>query len=257
MNSEQDPLAPSLAPVDEQPKKRIGHFLAEGRCVPVGHGYRWLLRGWAIFRMAPLTWMGIAVTFMALMLAVSAIPIPIVNLAANLLVPVFIGGISIGCQAIDDGEEIRFAHLFAGFKSNPGGLLLLGLLYFVAMLVLATVVGVVGALVAWIAGSGYEAASVPLLSLGFLTTLLLFVPMAMAIWLAPPLVVFQRLSAVQAIKTSFSVAWHNFAPFCLYGLLVLLAAVFASLPLLLGWLVLLPVLYASLYAFYRDVFFEP
>jgi uncharacterized membrane protein len=36
----------------------------------------------------------------------------------------------------------------------------------------------------------------------------------------------------------------------------MLAAVVASLPLFLGWLVLVPVVYASLYAFYRDVFFE-
>jgi hypothetical protein len=40
-----------------------------------------------------------------------------------------------------------------------------------------------------------------------------------------------------------------------YGVLVLLLAVCASLPLLLGWLLLLPVIYASLYAAYRDIFF--
>lgn len=254
MNSEPNPFEAAAVRVDQHRDAVIGSFVPEGRCLPVGHGFQWLARGWAIFRTAPGTWMGIAVAFMLLMLAVSSVPF--LDVAVNLLIPVLIGGVSIGCKEIDDGGEVRFMHLFAGFTSNPGGLLLIGLLYLAAMLVLSAVVGVVVALATMLVGSRYDAASLPLLSLGFLTTLLLFVPTAMAIWLAPPLVVFQRLSAVQAIRTSFFAAWRNFAPFCLYGLLVLLAAVIASLPLLLGWLVLLPVLYASLYAFYRDVFFD-
>ncbi|MCP5249570.1 MAG: hypothetical protein H6942_13725 [Candidatus Accumulibacter sp.] len=254
MNVEQKTVEVPVARVDDHRQTVTGNFVPEGRCLPVSHGYQWLLRGWQTFRMAPATWMGIAVAFMVFTLVISAIPF--VNLAVNLLIPVFIGGISIGCKAIEDGQDLRFTHLLAGFSSNPGGLLLIGLLYLLAMLLIAAVVGVVSALGAMVAGSRYDAASFPLLALGFMTTLLLFVPLAMAIWLAPPLVVFHRLSAAQAVKTSFFASWHNFAPFCLYGLLVVLAAVIASLPLLLGWLVVLPVLYASLYAFYRDVFFE-
>jgi len=98
-----------------------------------------------------------------------------------------------------------------------------------------------------------------LLSFGvMLLTVMLFVAfsaLVMAIWLAPPLVIFHEISAFRAIKSSLGVAVRNILPFSVYTLLVLIAAVLASLPLLLGWLVLLPVLYASLYAAYRDLFF--
>ena len=194
--------------------------------------------------------------FVALMMVVSIIPV--VNLAVNLLIPVFIGGIAIGCRAIEDGGGIRFEHLFAGFSHQLGGLLLVGLLYLLAILVvvagfgIVVAVGAVGAL-----GSGGAEGTVSLMIIvGAVVMIVVFVALAMAVWLAPPLVVFHQVSAFQAIKTSFVVSLRNSAPFLVYGLLVLLASIVASLPLLLGWLVLLPVLYASLYACYRDLFFD-
>ena len=211
--------------------------------MPASHGPQWLLRGWTMFRMAPGTWMTIAAAFMVLTLVVSASRL--LNIGVNLLIPVFIGGVCIGCRAIEDGQGIRFTHLLAGFTRKPRGLLLVGLLYMLAVMLLAVTVGVVVAL----SRSGNSL-------LPLLTAVLLFVPLAMAFWLAPPLVVFHDFSALAALRTSFVVAWRNFPPFLFYGALVLCAAVIASLPLLLGWLVLLPVLYASQYAFYCDVFFE-
>lgn len=248
MDRDRNSFDAPLARVGEQGEGVFGKFLPGGRRVPVGNGRRWLLDGWTAFRTAPGTWMSIAVAFMLLTLLVSAVPF--LNMAVNLLIPVFIGGISIGCRAIEHGDGIRFEHLFAGFSRHYSGLFLVGLMYLLAVILLAVVVAVVAALTA------SEQPSLPLRAIGFLTTLVLFVPLAMAVWLAPPLVVFHDLSAGQAIRSSFLVALRNLAPFLLYGALILLLAVLASLPMLLGWLVLLPVLYASLYAFYRDVFFE-
>lgn len=249
MNIEHKPFQAPLLRLDAHGATTSGRFIAEGRRVPVGNCCQWLLNGWAIFHTAPATWMGISAAFLTLTLVVSFIPV--LAVAINLVIPVLIGGVAIGCRAIEDDDRIRFTHLFAGFFRRPGSLLLVGVFYLLAVLALAMVAGLVAA----VGGSGDP--SSPLLTVGFATTLLLFVPLAMAFWLAPPLVVFHDFSALQAIQTSFAVARRNFVPFFLYGVLVLLAAVIASLPLLLGWLLLLPVLYASQYAFYRDVFFEP
>lgn len=249
--NDDNPFKAPLARVHDYHESAPATFLPEGRRVPTGNGYQWLLRAWQIFRASPGTWMGITIAFVLLMMVVSAIPI--LNLAANLLIPVFLGGICIGCRAIDDGEELRFLHLFSGFSQQLGRLLLVGLLYSIAVLLAVAVVGVTAALGA--AGTGQPrvgSVALVLLSLGVLVFLL---PVLLALWLAPPLVVFHDFSAWQAIKTSVVVSLRNSLPLLVYGLLVLIAAVIASLPLFLGWLVLLPMLYASGYVFYRDVFF--
>lgn len=248
MNIEHKPFPATVLQRDAHGATASGRFIPEGRRVPVGNCCQWLLSGWAMLHAAPAAWIGISVAFMTLTLVVSFNPF--LAVAVNLVIPALIGGIIIGCRATEDGDRMRFAHLFAGFSRRPGSLLLVGLFYLLAVLVLATVAG----LVASVGGTGES--SSPLLTVGFATTLVLFVPLAMAFWLAPPLVALHDFSALQAIQTSFAVARLNFAPFFVYGVLVVLGAAIASLPLLLGWLLLLPVLYASLYAFYRDVFFE-
>lgn len=258
MSNYDNPSRAALARTFEDTGNARGSFVPEGRLVSADRGYQWLLRGWGMFRTAPATWIGIALAFMAVVLIVGMIPIA--NIAVNLLIPLFIGGISIGCRAIEDGSGIRFEHLFAGFARQPAGLLMVGVLYLVALLVVALVVGLVATVtgLAAMATLGRDSAddgTLWTLVVSFLAVILIFAPLAMAVWLAPPLVIFHELSAYQAIRISLLVAVRNFPPFLIYGLLVLLASVLASLPLMLGWLVLLPVLYASLYAAYRDLFF--
>ncbi|KFB78532.1 BPSS1780 family membrane protein [Candidatus Accumulibacter cognatus] len=258
MQIDDNPFRRPSARLYDYSESNFGTFIPEGRLVSAGSGLQWLLRGWEMFRTAPGTWIGIAVAFMAVMLIAGMLPL--LNILANLLIPVFIGGISVGCRAIEEGEGIRFEHLFAGFSRQPGGLLMVGLLYLLALLVVAVAVGIIATVTGIAAlatigldGAGSTAAWAVVVS--FLAMILVFAPLAMAVWLAPPLLLFHELSAYQAIKTGVLVALRNFPSFLVYVLLVLVAAVLASLPLLLGWLVLLPVLYASLYAAYRELFF--
>ncbi|MEO7760372.1 MAG: hypothetical protein ABIS68_00530, partial [Casimicrobiaceae bacterium] len=59
-----------------------------------------------------------------------------------------------------------------------------------------------------------------------------------------------------ALKWSFFACLKNMWPFLVYGLITLLLAIVASIPLGLGWLVLGPVIIASVYTSYRDIFFD-
>jgi uncharacterized membrane protein len=59
------------------------------------------------------------------------------------------------------------------------------------------------------------------------------------------------------MKQSFVGSLRNIVPFLLYGLILFLLSIVATLPLLLGWLVLGPVLAASLYTAYKDIYFKP
>jgi len=82
----------------------------------------------------------------------------------------------------------------------------------------------------------------------------LTIPIAMASWFAPALVVFDNMQAWDAMKTSFSACLSNMLPFLLYGIIALMLTVLAMIPFGLGLLVLGPVLIASVYTGYRDIF---
>ena len=88
-----------------------------------------------------------------------------------------------------------------------------------------------------------------------LLILALMLPLIMAIWFAPPLVVFHELGAVESMKASFLGCLRNMLPFLLYGIVLFIASLIASIPFGLGWLVLVPVFVASIYTGYRDIYF--
>ena len=83
----------------------------------------------------------------------------------------------------------------------------------------------------------------------------LLLPLAMATWFAPPLVLFHDMAPLEAMKTSFAGCLKNMLPFLIYGVVLFVAAIVATIPLGLGWLVLGPVLAASVYTAYRDLYF--
>lgn len=229
-----------------------GQFVPEGLSVTADQGIAWFTGGWNLFKRNPGMWIGVAVVNLLIIIVLSIVPL-IGPLAANLLMPVFMGGIMLGCKAIDDGGDISINHLFAGFSNNTGNLVMVGVLYMVGCIAIAIIVGVIGmvGLGAAFAG-GHGLALIPML-LAMLVALALFVPLAMALWFAPSLVVFHEVPPMQAMKTSFFVCLKNIVPFLLYGVITFVAAIVATL-LVVGWLVLMPVLMASIYVAYKDMF---
>jgi hypothetical protein len=253
MNTENNPFKVPTARVADV-SAASGSFIADGRRVPAGNGAAWVSRGWEMFKQAPGVWIGIAVAFMVLMIILGLIPF--VNFIANLLVPVFIGGIMLGCKALEDGGELRFNHLFAGFSGYTGNLVLIGLLYLVGMVAIFAAATVLGAAlgVGAAAAGGSDIGMMAGMAVVMLVAVVLMMPLAMAIWYAPALVVFHDVPAFQAMKASFMVSIKNFMPFLVYGLLFIVLAIIASIPIFLGWLVLVPVMYGSIYASYKDMF---
>jgi uncharacterized membrane protein len=87
-----------------------------------------------------------------------------------------------------------------------------------------------------------------------LVALVLGFVVAMALWFAPGLIVFRNMAPVDALKASVSASLGNVVPFLIYGVIYLIAAFVASIPLGLGWVVLVPVLMLTAYSSYKDVF---
>ena len=228
------------------------------RSTPAGNGWTWILEGWALFRRDPLTWLLITVVFGLIFIGLHFVPI-VGPLAAIVLTPVFTGGVMLGCRSLDDGGRLTFDHLFAGFRERVGALAGIGAIYLAAVIVIALVVGlttgarlfdVLSGEVDPAAAAG--AAAAVLLALLVMTALL--VPVFMAMWFAPCLVLFRGRGPAAAMGESFFACVANTVPFLLYGLILLGLAIVASIPAGLGWLVLGPVTAASIYIGYKDIF---
>jgi uncharacterized membrane protein len=234
-------------------------FNPEGRAVAAGNGWQWISRGWELFRQQPAIWIGIVVVFALLLIGLSFIPV-LGSLANALLAPVLMGGVMIGCRTLAQGEPLELGHLFAGFRQNTGSLVMVGVFNLVAvaviMIVLVMIIG--GSVMGAMMGGGGKASAMAAgtIMLGFLVGAALYIPVYAAIWFAPALIALHDMPPVEALKRSFAGCLKNWVAFVIYGIIGLAVAVLASIPFMLGWLVAGPVFAASVYAGYRDIYFE-
>ena len=231
-------------------------YVSAGRTVAAERGWSWIADAWALFKRNPGMWIGIIVVFALLFAAMSVVPL-VGPLASVVLAPVFTGGLMLGCRALEERGELTLGHLFAGFRDRFGTLAAVGALYLAATLVIVLIVVLVmgAGVLAMVSGNpaALAAGGVTLL-LAVLLAVALSLPAMMAVWFAPALVVFHAQGAMQAMQESFIACLKNMIPFLVYGVIGLLLAVVASIPLGLGWLVLGPVIAASVYTAYRDIF---
>jgi uncharacterized membrane protein len=258
-----DPYATPRAHVADLPSPGTdGEFIAAGQSLPAGHGWQWLIDGFGFFKRQPGMWIVLIVTAFLAFSIIAFIPL-IGGVVPTLFGPVVWGGLLIGCRELERGAEIEFGHLFAGFHDHLGKLVLIGLFNLVAFIAIIFIAGAlggvgVGAMFGLMGGSP-EAGSPPggamVIGIAMLIMLALMVPVYMAIWFAPALVIFNELGVADALKTSFAVCLKNIVPFLLYGVIFVGLAVIASVPFFLGWLVLAPTIAASTYAGYRDIFY--
>jgi uncharacterized membrane protein len=87
------------------------------------------------------------------------------------------------------------------------------------------------------------------------TGMLLFTPLIMATWFAPALILFGGARPATALGVSLRAVAKNWAPMLVNGLALGAVLLLAALvPMLLGLLVAMPILFGSLYASYQAIF---
>jgi uncharacterized membrane protein len=233
-------------------------------CVDAGRGAGWISDGFGHFKSSPFAWIGAYIILF--ILVVLALLIPLVSLLLNIVIPVFVAGFMLGCREQDQGGAFRVGHLFAGFsKPYFSRLAIVGVLYSVGSIIIMIMAFIMlffllgGTELIEQAQSGQIEGVLrdpqPII-LASLVGALLAMPLLMAIWFAPALVAFQDISPVDAMIASFKACLVNVIPFLIYGLVALILTILASIPLLLGHIILIPVLTASVYVAYRDIFQE-
>lgn len=229
----------------------------EARAVDAGQGWAWIAKGFELFKKQPGIWIVIVVLLFVILMVLAFIPL-LGALATFLLMPVFTGGLMLGCRSLARDGTLEINHLFAGFNTQTGNLLVLGAIsigaWIVIMLPVLAIVGVgafMGASHGGAAGIGGMGVS---FLLAFLIVFALSIVIYMALWFAPALVVLRGTAPVAAIKLSFNACLKNIVPFLIYGIVVMVLGIVATIPIGLGWLVLGPVLGASVYTAYQDIF---
>jgi hypothetical protein len=252
----------------------------QARLVSAANGARWLVDGWRIFRAAPLGWLAVVLAYVILTNALAVLPglgVP----AALVLVPPLSFGLMVAARAAERRQSPDPRMLFAGLRGNVRPQLVLGVAYMACSLAVYGVMVLAdsqGAMRSFLAGEAKpEDLELAELALPIAVAAAAYTPVMMAFWFAPPLAGWQGMGAAKAAFFSFAACLINWRAFLAYGAaaaLVLLVAPFLLLTLLLlasgGGLrltamglvfplvlVMLPTLFASFYASYRDVFAEP
>jgi len=254
-----NPYAAPRAPVADS-AEGPGNFVPAGRAVAAARGWSWIAEGWALFRRQPGAWIALVIVALLIFIGMALVPL-LGSLASAVLTPVFVAGVYFGCREQDEGRSLAVSHLFAGFRERFGTLLSIGFINLGITIVVMLIAGIVTGAGMWtLLGSGTNpeaAAGMGLtLLLAVLVMFALLLPLFMALWFAPALALFHQQGPAEAMKGSFVACLRNILPSLVYGAIGFMLAIVASIPFGLGWLVLGPVIAGSLYASYRDIFFE-
>ncbi len=249
----------------------------QARIATAAQGARWLVTGWRLFRAAPFGWLAATLAYWFAVSMVSLVPW-IGAAAAVVLVPAFSVGFMALARSAGHGAPLDLRLLLDGFRQRPGPQVALGVVYLVALAAVLAASAVMddGRLAHWVLGGRQPPAQGlddDAVLAAATVAALCYLPVMAAFWFAPVLVAWHSAGVAKALFFSFFACVINWRAFLAYGVLVALAT--AALPLVLlnavllasGGdaqmaapllaaliVVLLPILFASFYASYRDVF---
>ena len=224
-------------------------------------GWQWIKQGYALFMKAPLLWVVILLICFFAVAGLSAVPV-VGEPLASLLLPVVLVGLMTGCRALEHGEELELAHLFSGFRQHTAQLVTLGGIALVGQfLIFGVMMMVGGATLVSILMSGQPVEDPEIIrqavsgaGIAILLGITLFSVLLMTMQFAPMLVYFHNATPLEAMKLSLRAFIGNIGAMSVYGVTFMFLAILASIPMMLGWLVLMPIVFTSLYACYRNIF---
>ena len=246
--------------------------------LPAAAGWNWIPAGFLIFKRNPPMLSSLVVSYWFTVLLLNILPV-IGSLAAALVVPGLSVGLMQAARNLDRGIPVGLQTLFGGLKENPRTLVGLGALNLactMAIVALASQLDDGNLLKYMLANSKAERTLIEDadFTLPILFAMLLMTPVMMAYWFAPVLAAWHRLPLGKSLFFSFIACWINWRAFLVFsvGLLllagivpgVLMGILLMVLPGAPGLvmaavmvpmaLVVAPIIFASFYASYRDIF---
>lgn len=249
---------PDLPPLDQY-GELLPQLLSEPRSCQAGWGISWITKAFMLFKDQFLIWLGIGVVYFGLSLVTSVAPG--INLIFSLLVFVFIGGVIKGCHAQATGGELKFNYLYSAFSTHLWPLVVLFLLLFLAFMAILIPFSIITGVATYFMGASdmllsgqFDTGRVLVILVMVFLALLAFIPLVMAIWFAPALIVLHDIRPVKAMKMSFRGCLKNIPAFLVFGIVApLLMIVIILLTLGFGIFMIIPVGMITYYTSYRDV----
>ena len=242
---------------------------SEPRIASFAEGVSWFTDGFKLVAKNPVGW--ISFFFIWFILTIPGSLIPLISVLLHMLLPVFVGGVMWGSYQLDKTNTFNPLCLFYGFQRNFTKLFTLGLFYSAGGILIGLILN--GLLLAF----GFDLENIQNMSSSYLQQqmrpeevllfmqmllvillgmLALSIPLFMAIWFAPALVIINNVAPMTALKLSFIACLRNMISFLSYGLVGFAACVIAFIPFGLGFIVLIPVIFASIYTSYKNIFID-
>lgn len=247
--------------------------MVQVRSVAAARGWQWIAEGFALFQKNPLMWLMIT---LGLFVAYKVILfIPVVGIAAILMMPIVLVGLMEGCRALDLGQELKPAYLLSGFTRNTGALATLGAIYLAGNLLIILIITQLGGeslmqVLKFMSEQKVTPENIHVIreavskaTFAVLVGWLLSVPLVMSYWFSPLLVYLHDMKITQAMLVSLKACLQNMMPFLVYGGLLFLALMLvtpvsmATRVLDLGMWLLAPLVIPSIYTSYKDIFPAP
>jgi len=246
---------------------------------PAVRGGMWLREAFAMFSRARAPWLLLLMTYYIVMGVVDLVPL-IGQIAVPVLKPVFAVGFLAAAWGQERGKRPHLKQLFQGFTANLSALVPLGIVLLVGATasIFATALVDGGMLLDVLSGKvtpDEDTLASGRLQAAMLVGVACALPVLLALWYAPALVVFHGCNAWRALGLSLRASLLNWKPLAIYGLLVIFyAAVVPGLAMaMIGlalpnrvafavalmlmmpyFLFLIATLHISDYVSYRDIF---
>ena len=243
------------------------------------NGWDWIITGLSLFRKRPFFLTNLFFAYLISMVLLSLVPV-VGQILPVLVTPVFTFLFMQACYTIDIGQQSSFRDLFAALNRTAVlRLVMTGACYLLFALLATGLAFLIdgGALFVLISQGVQEASPPPQLGKMFLVLGLVFVsyiPFAMAMWFAAPLIGWKNMSLGKALFYSFFSIVRDYKPFLAYvvcwvglgfllpyvagGIMVMLfGQSIATFVVFIFSVVLSVWMYCSFYPTYRDIFGRP
>ncbi|MBS9439578.1 hypothetical protein EAE91_21265 [Photorhabdus noenieputensis] len=236
-------------------------FIPGGQSLSSGEGMGWISQAWGLVKRKLGMWILLSIIYFIIISVLQLIPF--LGIFAGILGLVLTGGIIALCEKQRTTGEFELGLLFSGFQKNFASLLAVGALSFGIMILGIIAMFIVGgsAVINIFLASQYGEIPVDIF-LGdssplFLSVFILFIFSIIAAaltWFAPALIVLHNLKFGAAVSMSLEAVKKNLLPgllfFSIFGLMMVLSIVTLGL----GFLVSIPIFFASYYSSYRSIF---
>ncbi|GAB1439232.1 hypothetical protein MASR2M36_20000 [Providencia sp.] len=239
-------------------------FHAEPRSADAGEGVNWISQSWSLVKEKLGMWILINIVLFALIFIISMIPF--LNLLLTFITPIFIGGIIAISENQRKTGQAEIGLLFAGFQNKFGALFAVGAINFAANLVgmiIAFIISGSAIFGLFMESSQYGSPSdaAILASSGSFFFAIIVIAVAALVgtaltWFAPALIMNHNFTVGAAISASIQAVKKNILPGLLFFIVLSILIVISAIPLGLGLLVTMPIMYVCYYSSYRSLFYS-